>query len=151
MVFNDPSEKQVYLKLKRIVLDKLKEGFSKEEIKKEALKAHWPIEIVNTVMIDIGNKFKEDKYVLSEAINDIDKELEELKLEKTRLESDLMNKEEKLLNTQKEEIDHRKKVAMLISQEKNLSNEKEKLREDLLLIKQKLDKVERISRELKSV
>lgn len=138
-------------RFKKIVLERLKQGYTKDQIKKDALTASWPKTIVTQVLNEIGNDFEEQKSVLSEAINELNKELKKLKLEKTRLESELLEKEEEYQETQKKETEYRTKVDTLITNEKRLNNEKEKLKEELVLLKEKLDKVTKISNELNSI
>lgn len=89
--------------------------------------------------------------MLIEALNDIDKELEVLKIQKNKLEAKLNEVGEDITGTQVEESKLREQISNLVGKEGILDRKRNKLKEKLDELKGKIAKVSKIKDELSEV
>ena len=96
-------------------------------------------------------KLKEKQTLLTAALNDIGVELRKLQKERNALELILKNTDETINLTKTKEIAIRNKLSRMIAKEAELDRRKEKMQQQIGQLKQKIEKVSKISRDLKEV
>lgn len=91
------------------------------------------------------------KALLTDAIEDLEREMGQLAQEKEELDGSLKQTSEDMNLTQSEEAKLRNKIASLINKESELSSKKLELQEKLDKLKSKMAKVGKIKDELKEL
>lgn len=94
---------------------------------------------------------KKHEALLIEAVDDLQKELEELSHEKEELETNLKSAGEDMELTRQEELKLRNKIDFLVKKESELSSKKIGLQDKLNTLKSKMAKVSKIKDDLKEI
>jgi len=94
---------------------------------------------------------KEKQTLLVAALKDIGIELRKLQKERNALELILKNTDETINLTKAKEIGIRNRLSRMIAKEAELDRRKDKVQQQINQLKQKIEKVSKISRDLKEV
>lgn len=89
--------------------------------------------------------------LLSEALKDIEAELERMRIEKTETEKQLKRYAESIEDTQEQEIELKSRISGLQNREDQLAVKRGRLMEKIVRLKQKIEKVTQIGAEMQEV
>ena len=96
-------------------------------------------------------KKKKEEVIISDALADIEKELDNLKVQKKSMETRIRNVTTDITVTQSEEGRLREEISGLVGKEGILDRKKNKLKDKLADLKTKLGKVSKVKDELTDI
>ncbi len=124
-------------------------GHSKAKIRKALLDIGWPKEIVDLKLKNIKftqkKEVEKERLILGDAISDVKKELEKLKIERGKLKSKLKEVGEDIASTKMPES---KRGPLRAKKMYKLEIEKDKISRDLEKLKEEMAKAEQIKDDL---